>query len=139
MTPPEAWTPARRASPARAAGPATGKHKGRGKTQRGSSGTTRPSQPTAAPQWPGRPTVDVHDPDGVRLQKLLAAAGVGSRRVCENLISQGRVAVDGKVVTELGVRIEPDPDRARRRHARSSSTSRASTSRSTSRSASSRR
>jgi 23S rRNA pseudouridine2605 synthase len=51
--------------------------------------------------------VDVHDPQGVRLQKLMAAAGVGSRRVCENLIEQGRVAVDGNVVTELGVRINP--------------------------------
>jgi 23S rRNA pseudouridine2605 synthase len=49
----------------------------------------------------------VHNPEGVRLQKLLAAAGVGSRRVCENLIEQGRVQVDGQIVTELGVRIDP--------------------------------
>lgn len=54
-----------------------------------------------------RPVVDVHDPDGVRLQKLLAAAGLGSRRACEALISSGRVQVDGHVVTELGVRVDP--------------------------------
>ena len=53
--------------------------------QRGSSGTTKPSQPTRLPPQREKPTVavDVHDPDGVRLQKLLAAAGVGSRRACE--------------------------------------------------------
>jgi 23S rRNA pseudouridine2605 synthase len=51
--------------------------------------------------------VDVHDPDGVRLQKVLADAGVGSRRACEVLISSGRVQVDGHVVRELGVRIDP--------------------------------
>jgi pseudouridine synthase len=78
--------------------------------QRGSSGTTKPSQPTRLPPSREKPAVevDVHDPDGVRLQKLLAAAGVGSRRTCENLISAGRVTVDGHLVTELGVRIDPD-------------------------------
>jgi 23S rRNA pseudouridine2605 synthase len=44
----------------------------------------------------------------VRLQKVLAAAGVGSRRACEELISAGRVEVDGTVVRELGVRVDPE-------------------------------
>lgn len=44
--------------------------------------------------------------EGVRLQKLMAAAGVASRRVSENLISAGRVEVNGVVVTELGRRVQ---------------------------------
>ncbi len=43
--------------------------------------------------------------EGVRLQKLMAAAGVASRRVSEDLITAGRVEVNGEVVTELGRRV----------------------------------
>ena len=42
-----------------------------------------------------------------RLQKLLAHAGVGSRRQCEDLITAGRVVVDGRVVRELGTKVDP--------------------------------
>ncbi|HEY5846659.1 MAG TPA: pseudouridine synthase [Microlunatus sp.] len=47
---------------------------------------------------------------GVRLQKVLAAAGVASRRAAEQLISEGRVEVNGKQVREQGLRIDPDSD-----------------------------
>jgi 23S rRNA pseudouridine2605 synthase len=49
----------------------------------------------------------VPEPDGIRLQKVLAAAGVGSRRACEALIDAGRVEVNGRVVREQGVRVDP--------------------------------
>ena len=47
----------------------------------------------------------------VRLQKFLAEAGVASRRKCEELISEGKVSVNGKVVTELGTKVNPDIDK----------------------------
>ena len=45
--------------------------------------------------------------DGVRLQKVLSQAGIASRRVAEKMIRDGRVEVDGHVVTELGTRVDP--------------------------------
>ena len=54
---------------------------------------------------PGAP-----DKQGERLQKVLARAGLGSRRACEELIAAGRVTVDGEVVV-LGARVDPAHDR----------------------------
>ena len=50
---------------------------------------------------------------GDRLQKVLAAAGLGSRRGCEPLIVEGRVEVNGRIVTELGTRVDPNTDAIR--------------------------
>ena len=51
--------------------------------------------------------------DGVRLQKVLAQAGVASRRASEELIAAGRVEINGKVVTEQGMRVDPERDTIR--------------------------
>ncbi|HEX2075487.1 MAG TPA: pseudouridine synthase [Geodermatophilus sp.] len=48
---------------------------------------------------------------GERLQKVLARAGVGSRRVCEDMIDAGRISVNGKTVTVQGMRVDPRTDR----------------------------
>ncbi len=70
-------------------------------------------KPTAAAQGRSRRDDDrnsaqpAEDERGERLQKILASAGVGSRRSCEELILRGRVSVDGKVVRELGTRVNP--------------------------------
>ncbi|MEJ2211522.1 MAG: S4 domain-containing protein, partial [Anaerolineae bacterium] len=48
-----------------------------------------------------------------RLQKVLAHAGVASRRKSEDMIRQGRVTVNGRVVTELGTKVDPARDEVR--------------------------
>ena len=50
------------------------------------------------------------DPDGIRLQKVMAAAGIGSRRACEKMIEEGRVSVNDEVVLEQGRRVDPETD-----------------------------
>jgi 23S rRNA pseudouridine2605 synthase len=56
---------------------------------------------------PGERDSLIDVPGGVRLQKVLAAAGVGSRRSCEEMIGAGRVEVDGEVVRRFGARVDP--------------------------------
>ena len=46
--------------------------------------------------------------EGIRLQKVLAQAGVASRRAAEELIAAGRVSVNGTVVSEFGRRVDPE-------------------------------
>ena len=48
--------------------------------------------------------------EGVRLQKVLSQAGLGSRRACEAFITEGRVEVNSEVVTEQGRRVDPERD-----------------------------
>jgi 23S rRNA pseudouridine2605 synthase len=50
------------------------------------------------------------DNEGIRLQKVLANAGLASRRVAEDMINEGRVEVNGKLVVEQGMRVDPEHD-----------------------------
>ncbi len=59
----------------------------------------------------GLPAQDQQPARGERLQKILARAGIASRRAAEQLIARGRVRVNGEVVTRMGVRADPYTDR----------------------------
>ncbi len=67
------------------------------------------NQPTT-PQGDQAAAAAPDQPELVRLQKVIAQAGLASRRHSEALISQGRVEVNGQIITELGTRVDPSRD-----------------------------
>ncbi|UGQ10259.1 rRNA pseudouridine synthase [Yinghuangia sp. ASG 101] len=102
----------------RAGGAPRGGGSGRAAGGRGGAGGGRGGSYASDPRRGGRPDrrpTTVHEgersareaQEGVRLQKVLAQAGIGSRRACEELIDLGRVEVDGRVVREQGLRVDP--------------------------------
>lgn len=88
----------------RPAGKPTGAAQGR--SARAEGRTAPATGPTRAPGPPVTPRISTAE--GVRLSKVMADRGICSRREADELIERGWVLVDGKRVSELGVRIDPD-------------------------------
>jgi 23S rRNA pseudouridine2605 synthase len=103
---PESKAAPRGGKPAR---PTRGPGNPSGAAARPGRGPAKPAQgpatPARSPRKPGRPSGNLE-----RLQKILAHAGVDSRRKCEELILAGRVHVNGQLVTELGAKADPVRD-----------------------------
>ena len=68
-------------------------------------GELAPASEPATASDTATPNETSPNPEGDRLQKVMAAAGVASRRVSEDLIAQGRVTVNGEIVREPGRRV----------------------------------
>ncbi|MEU8273683.1 pseudouridine synthase [Microbispora bryophytorum] len=93
-----------------AARPAGGS-KGRGASGSAGNPFKTSRQPLRDPDFYDENYTDERDttevPGGDRLQKVLAQAGVASRRACEEMIGDGRVSVDGQTVRRFGARVDP--------------------------------
>ncbi|WP_182868125.1 pseudouridine synthase [Rhodopirellula sp. JC639] len=107
-------SPGKKASGTKRAGTAKPKRGGR-KPKTSRAGSLASSQSSAAKKSPTKkrpkrstiPAVASTRDQPQRLQRLLAAAGFGSRRQCETLIEEGRVEVDGEIAAELGTIVDP--------------------------------
>lgn len=110
------------AAPARPAGRPSGRPSSQTSAQPSVRPSVRPARrpaprpaaeaakPRVAPAGPRKTGPRPGGPGQERLQKILAAAGIDSRRACEQIILDGRVQVNGKTVTELGTCANPRRD-----------------------------
>ena len=98
-------------------GPKQSQQSGRGRTAPGSSREYEArAEERNRERYAGKKDVELPktfpgaEQEGERLQKVLARAGYGSRRACEELIEQARVEVNGEIVLEQGKRVDPEKD-----------------------------
>ncbi|MGP0066938.1 MAG: pseudouridine synthase [Isosphaeraceae bacterium] len=92
-------------------GPAP-RHRSSGKPVATESGPKPKAGPARREQTRGKTGVFPSEPGKPeRLQKILAQAGLGSRRGCEELVLQGRVTVNGEIVRQLGTKVDPAASR----------------------------
>ncbi len=115
--PPSRGKPDRRGSGGKKSGRASGAPAGQGRASGRAGGGKKSGRASGAPVGQGRASGRAgreqisSSGQGVRLQKVMAAAGVASRRKAEELIVAGKVSVNGQVIRELGTRVDPDNDK----------------------------
>ena len=77
------------------------------KTTRSSQPATRNTKSSAPKKQSKKRTATKKDDGKQRLQRVMASAGVASRRECEIIIQEGRVEVDGQIIVQLGYKVDP--------------------------------
>ena len=77
------------------------------KTTRSSQPATRSTKSSAPKKQSKKRTATKKDDGKQRLQRVMASAGVASRRECEIIIQEGRVEVDGQIIVQLGYKVDP--------------------------------